>query len=107
MKHKKFSVTIIFICLETVEVSINRIKERVLKGGHSVRESDVVRRYYRSKKNFWNVYKDIVDSWHLIYNSGPNFNVIAVGEGDGFIINDDEIFQQFLRDIKEVEIWKN
>ena len=67
-----------FVFLATVEVAINRIKERVLQGGHSVPIDDIVRRFYRSKNNFWNIYKNMVDNWHLIYNSGENFEVIAI-----------------------------
>lgn len=56
-RKSAFTVTIVFIFLETPEVCVERIKERVKKGGHHVPDEDVKRRYYRSIRNFWNSYK--------------------------------------------------
>mgnify|MGYP007101910994 CR=1 FL=1 len=39
---------------------MNRIKVRVLNGGHDIPHDDIVRRFYRSKKIF-GIYKDLVD----------------------------------------------
>lgn len=41
---------------------------RVQNGGHSVPDEDVIRRFGRSRTNFWNIYKDKVDMWLLVYN---------------------------------------
>jgi predicted ABC-type ATPase len=59
LRKRDYSITIIFIFLETPEVCISRIKERVLKGGHFIPDKDVIRRFYRSKSNFWNIYDSV------------------------------------------------
>ena len=67
---------------------IARIKGRVKQGGHYIPDIDVRRRYFRSLKNFWNCYKDIVDSWGLYYNgSGQNIFVASGTKVDIDILN--------------------
>jgi predicted ABC-type ATPase len=68
-KSHNYIVKLVYIYLDNPSVCIERIKERVLKGGHNVPDKDVIRRYFRSKNNFWNIYKNLVDKWFLIYNS--------------------------------------
>lgn len=101
MKKRGYSITIIYIFLESAVTCIERIKERVLKGGHDVPEADVVRRFYRSKKNFWSLYKELADKWHLIYNSEQQFIEFAFGRKGIYTINDEKLFESFIRDIKE------
>jgi len=62
---------------------------------------DVVRRFYRSKKNFWSLYKELADKWHLIYNSEQQFIEFAFGRKGIYTINDEKLFESFIRDIKE------
>lgn len=95
-----YRVTIIFVFLEHPRMCIERIKERVIKGGHYVPDADVVRRFYRSKRNFWNLYRDMVDNWYLFFNSDDRFLEIALGKKDEYRIKNNEIFDIYLRDIK-------
>lgn len=44
-----------------------------MNGGHNIPEEDVIRRFYRSKNNFWHKYKDIVDEWAVFYNGESNY----------------------------------
>jgi predicted ABC-type ATPase len=99
-KDRGFFVKIIYIFLENPEVCIERIKERVLKGGHNVPDKDVLRRYYRSKKNFWHSYKDLADKWFLMYNSEYHFTEIAIGSKEKYIIRHNRLFEDFLKDMK-------
>lgn len=46
-----YKVNLIFIALDTAELSIGRIVQRVLDGGHNVPSIDVKRRYSRSLAN--------------------------------------------------------
>jgi hypothetical protein len=41
----------VYICLDTPERSIQRVRERVAQGGHDVPDTDVRRRYIRSLLN--------------------------------------------------------
>lgn len=52
-----YTVSIVFIFLDSEATCIERIQTRVQKGGHPVPEKDVVRRFGRSIVNFWNEYR--------------------------------------------------
>ena len=66
-------------------------------GGHDIPTEDIIRRFYRSKNMFWNLYKNIVDEWIIYYNSNEIFEEIA----DKDTIYDNEKYQEFLKDLNE------
>ena len=61
LKNTGYTVAIVFLFLKSPEVCIARVRNRVMAGGHDVPEEDIVRRFYRSKRNFWLIYKNLVD----------------------------------------------
>ena len=99
-KRAGYQVSIVFVFLETPEHCISRVRERVLKGGHDVPEVDIRRRFSRSKDNFWNLYRYEVDSWYLICNSAELPQEVAIGQGAGFEIVDEVLYNQFMINIK-------
>jgi predicted ABC-type ATPase len=96
LREKNYEITIIFLFAETPEILIERIKVRVKKGGHFVPDCDVRRRFKRGKSNFWNVYKNLADSWSLVYNSEGRFYEFVVGERDEINVFDENLYQNFL-----------
>ena len=98
-QHAGYSTRIAFVFLDTPELCVRRVRERVQKGGHNVPTQDIVRRFYRSKNNFWGVYRKLVSRWYLFYNAGENFQEVAVGEGEDYVITDEQLFELFLRDV--------
>ena len=93
-----YTVTIIFLFLISPDMSIARVQNRVKAGGHHVPAEDIVRRFYRSKRNFWYTYKNLVDRWGLFYNSGEHLQEVAVGEGDRFLVKNEDCFEMFIQD---------
>ena len=54
-KNKNYHVTLLFFWLQNVELAIERVKTRVLEGGHHI-ESDVIRRRYSNGiKNLFDI----------------------------------------------------
>ena len=100
LKQVGYTVTIIFLFLKSPETCIARVRNRVRLGGHHVPTEDIIRRFYRSKYNFWHIYKNQVDRWNLIYNSGEQSKEVALGEGSNFTITNEECFKLFIQDIK-------
>ena len=92
---------IIYIYLENPRICIERINERVLNGGHFVPDEAVIRRYFRSKNKFWNVYKNIADKWFLIYNSDLNFKEICAGSRTTYKIHDIVMHKCFMKDVED------
>ena len=95
LKKENYQVKMVYIFVETPLLSIERIKIRVLNGGHHVPDDDVIRRYTRSKINFWNLYRPLVDSWEIYDNSGKLFLPVCIGKGLDYIIIDNEMFETF------------
>ena len=102
LRTSKYRIVLSFIFVENEQEAINRIKLRVLKGGHDVPEEDVIRRYWRSKNNFWNMYRSLVDEWSLFMNSEDSFSLVAVGRKDTYNIVDDNNLACFKREIEGV-----
>ena len=97
LKDESYQITIVFLFADSPEILIDRIAERVKKGGHFVPDEDVRRRFTRGKQNFWSVYKDLADSWSLIYNSESTFYEVALSENKEIRIFDENLFQNFLQ----------
>ena len=99
LKQENYKIRMVYICVETPLLSIERIKIRVLKGGHHVPDDDVMRRFTRSKINFWKTYRTLVDSWEIYDNSGKIFLPVCIGKGQDYIILDHELFETFREDV--------
>lgn len=101
LKNKDYIISIFFIYVSTPEECVHRIKQRVLKGEHYISDSDITRRFYRGKSNFWKIYRFSVDFWCLIDNSSYNFDEIAVGIKDEYRIVNNKLYKIFVRNIKQ------
>jgi len=64
-----YEITIYFPYLDAVQRNIERIRTRVRQGGHSIPAQTVRRRYPRSFRNFWNVYRPLCAKWFVLDNS--------------------------------------
>ena len=100
LKEADYTVTIVFIFLKSPETSVARVRNRVEAGGHHVPTEDVVRRFYRSKYNFWYTYRNLVDRWSLFYNSTEHFQKVASGEGNEVKVINETFFEIFMQDIR-------
>ena len=65
-----YVVTIYYLALPTPEDALERVAVRVQQGGHDVPEDVVRRRFAASRRNFEEIYKALVDRWHLVDNLG-------------------------------------
>ena len=68
-QRKGYSVTLVFLRLQTVETAIRRVAQRVSEGGHDVPEPVVRRRFHTGWRNFQQVYRQLVDEWAVFDNS--------------------------------------
>ena len=72
-----YTIHLIFFWLDSPELAIKRVKQRVSEGGHDVPAETVFRRYRSGIKNFLNLYRDAVDYWLLFDNSDIDQELIA------------------------------
>lgn len=94
-----YAVTIILVFLDSVDLCLRRIAERVTQGGHDVPADDVRRRFKRVFPVFWTQYRPLADRCLLVFNGGESFSVVAQADGDTWTLYDSRtwgIFQSFL-----------
>ncbi len=98
LKKQGYSFHLIYLWLESPELAITRVAERVKLGGHAVPEETIRRRYQGSLNNFFNLYQPITDSWQFYNNTELNFpKLIASGAGaQSLNIIDSEIWTHLL-----------
>ena len=95
-KKNNYHITVFFIYLDTPEEAVKRIGVRINKEGHYVSKDVVYRRYVRSIRNFWFVYRNLANTWILINNSRDTPFLVAYGGGKNYTIIDEENFKRFL-----------
>ncbi len=75
-KAKGYTVELFYICLESPDISVSRVKTRVQKGGHHIPEDVIRRRFKRSLEMLERKYKSIVDDWMVYDNTGTKAKFI-------------------------------
>lgn len=96
-KKNGYDIKLHFIFLDNPQICIQRIKNRVSKGGHDVPSEDVIRRFFRSRQNFMTL-KKIVDYWELYYNGGNEFILVAHGKELYVNVVNDFLYNNFTGD---------
>jgi len=99
-RHLGYMVTIVFVTLDSPDLCIARIRERVAQGGHHVPDEDVRRRFGRSRRLFWTRYRPLAQEWQLFSNAGGGFDLIALGSGEEVAEVDPILFQSFIRSLE-------
>lgn len=92
LKEKGHTIHLFFLWIPSRELALARIKERVARGGHSVADEDVRRRFDRSIQNFFTLYKPLFDTWNLFDNSTATPRLIAKEEYGKLNIVDKDLF---------------
>lgn len=92
-----YEITIVFVFVDSVDVCIARVAERVRKGGHDVPEPDIRRRYVRSIKNFWLRYRELADNWVVLYNGGTRIQDVSTGSLRELTVRDTTLHKAFLK----------
>lgn len=76
-KQKGYNVILLFFWLESYELAIERVKTRVLEGGHNIPKDVIKRRYFNGINNLFTIYLGIVDQALIFDNSEGNHVLIA------------------------------
>jgi len=78
-QEKGYYVTLLYFWLNTPDLAVERVKNRVASGGHNVTEATVRRRYQTGIQNLFELYIPICDYWMITDNSLSPMEVIAKG----------------------------
>lgn len=103
--NKGYRVTLLFFWLNSPELAIQRVAERVSKGGHDIPEDIIRRRYVSGIQNLFNLYAAEVDSWSIYDNSTTlRRNVAVGGKTIKTVINNEEIYNQIISHVRKGNI---
>lgn len=78
-KRQGYRVHLLYLWLADPQIAVVRVRHRAASGGHSVPESEIVRRYHRGLANFLSLYAPAADSWIVYDNSGNAPEVVCYG----------------------------
>lgn len=81
LRRDGYAVHLFYYWLESPELAITRVANRVRSGGHHVPDETVRRRYSRSVRNFLELYRPVVTTWQVYDNSNGRPRLIAFNNG--------------------------
>ncbi|NLZ19677.1 MAG: AAA family ATPase [Bacteroidales bacterium] len=87
-----YEVTVLYFWLNSPELAIQRVHDRVVAGGHNIPDHVVRRRYVMGLQYFFDTYIPVIDRWVLADNSRSPFTVVAEGSKQVMYIKDNEKF---------------
>lgn len=89
-----YDVTLLYFWLKSPQQAIERVAERVAKGGHDIPKDIIIRRFWEGLDNLFKIYMPIVDTWILVNNSETPRSIVATGGIDQeTIIKDNKHFK--------------
>ncbi|MEQ9422869.1 MAG: hypothetical protein RJQ09_00520 [Cyclobacteriaceae bacterium] len=74
-------------------MAIQRVRQRVLEGGHHIPDDIVIRRYKSGLSNFFKNFKDDADSWVFINNSNDELTLVAESDSKNVQILEKGVWQ--------------
>lgn len=100
MKETGFKLNMFYLWIPSPELALLRIQDRVESGGHNVPESAVRRRYDRTLKNLFSLYRPLLDTLHFFDNSSDVPRLVFRDEPGETKIHDAELYERLLQQFK-------
>ena len=97
LKRKGYRIHLFFLWVGNADLAIERIADRVRRGGHSIPENVVRRRFAKGLTNFGNLYRPILDSWFIFDNSKATPKLVAFEKSGKRQILDPEVFGKIFK----------
>ena len=97
LRNDGYDCQLMFLWLQSPDLAVQRVRERVNTGGHDVPEQVVRRRYAAGLRNFSKLYQPLANTWAVYDNSdSPSPIMIAQGgEGEGPRIIHADLWEHF------------
>jgi len=96
-KDRGYTVTLLFLWLSSPDLAVQRVADRVIRGGHDVQEETIRRRYRTGLRNFLNLYIPIADNWLCYDNSGNEASLVVVqSQGLPLAVRDEPTWRTIL-----------
>lgn len=99
LKEKGYSINIFFLWINSAQLAIARVKDRVAEGGHNVPIEDIKRRFERSITRFFYEYRLLADQWILFNNAETIPKIIARKQNAHVEIIDQKLFAKIIKNV--------
>tara|TARA_R110002167_G_scaffold80662_3_gene221598 strand:- start:291 stop:878 length:588 start_codon:yes stop_codon:yes gene_type:complete len=76
-KQQGYTVTLLFFWLNNIELAKERVRIRVIEGGHNIPKNVIERRYLKGIYNLFDIYLPIIDGALIFDNSFGKHQLIA------------------------------
>ena len=93
---KGYKVNLIYVWLNSPDLAIKRVAQRVAAGGHNIPPDVIRRRYHRGRKNFFELYSPLADRWIVYDNSIQRLKIAEKPLNQTPIIYQSIIWQQII-----------
>jgi predicted ABC-type ATPase len=91
LKQQGYEFNLFFIWLNSPELAVSRVEERVRLGGHTIAIDTIRRRYYRGVRNFFALYQPLASSWTVYDNSFNGAPLLVADQQEAALPNIHEI----------------
>jgi predicted ABC-type ATPase len=71
LKKQGYLFNLIYLWLPSADMAVDRVKDRVRRGGHDIPEDTIRRRYEGGLQNFFRLYSPMADFFQFYNNSNP------------------------------------
>lgn len=88
-----YEITLLFFWLNSIELAKERVKNRVIKGGHHIPDEVIARRYQRGLENL-EKYSSLCNDWFVYDNSNEVSELIMDGKFEKIAIYNEPICNQ-------------
>lgn len=97
LRNDGYAFQLMFLWLQSSDLAVRRVRERVQAGGHDVPEQVIRRRYAAGLRNFSKLYQPLANTWAVYDNSeSPSPTMIAQGgEGEETSIIHADLWERF------------
>lgn len=100
LKNDGWLVELIYLYLPSVKLSMERVAERVMHGGHNIPIDAIKRRYPRSLNNLMNEYMPLCDKVICLDNSGSESKVIFISTHSGLLIKNQRLYENIMAGVR-------
>lgn len=80
-KNRGYTIHLLYFWLESPQMAVHRVAQRVSEGGHDIPTETIYRRYKLGLHNLFHLFLPLVDKWYIFDNT--SMNCIRVAQGGG------------------------
>ena len=97
LKKDDWRIELVYLALPSVEMSLRRVKERVLAGGHNIPTEAIERRFSKSLRNLLNDFSPLVNRTRCFYNEDRLLRLIFSETKEGRIIENKAFYENIIK----------